>query len=165
MDLKIPKVEKTVDDGGLPPGGCSGAVRGLLGRATRRLRVPQQGPRAGADQEEHQNDCGRGGVSACGYAVIITAQRLNNPVSQVGEDFGSHCAAWEDGACSNTSCAAGPGHTCGTKRECKALWPDYNFDNDQVRAREPGAAGALRSRVCRGRECAAGGGRAMLDAG
>jgi len=98
-------------------------------------------------------------------AVIITAQRLNNPVSQVGEDFGSHCAAWEDGACSNTSCAAGPGHTCGTKRECKALWPDYNFDNDQVRAREPGAAGALRSRVCRGRECAAGGGRAMLDAG
>ena len=53
---------------------------------------------------------------------------------QVGADFGSYCAAWEDGACKKDTCDPpwGPGHTCGTKKECKALWPSYDFDKSQT---------------------------------
>jgi len=55
-------------------------------------------------------------------------------LGSVGADFGSYCAAWEDGAClAANSCDAGPGHSCGTDKECKALWsPQYNFDVDQT---------------------------------
>ena len=64
--------------------------------------------------------------------------RQGKTVDQLGSEFGSYCAAWEDGACSSESCEsrAGPGHTCGTLKECKALWPEdsrglVNFDESQ----------------------------------
>ena len=61
-----------------------------------------------------------------------------------GADYGSYCAAWEDGACkpdSDPDCQAGPGHKCGTKKDCKALWETYtdgvdtyhyDFNQDQT---------------------------------
>ena len=53
-----------------------------------------------------------------------------------GEDYGSYCAAWEDGACSESldlkKCTNGPGHTCGSKKGCHELWEDYNFNQDQL---------------------------------
>jgi len=55
--------------------------------------------------------------------------------SKWGEDYGSYCAAWEDGACadaSSESCSSGPGHTCGTLTGCKEMWEaDYDFSKDQ----------------------------------
>ena len=56
-------------------------------------------------------------------------------LAEVGDDFGSYCAAWEDGACKAETCEHGPGHTCGQHKECTKLWPAYNFDLDQVPAR------------------------------
>ena len=57
-------------------------------------------------------------------------------MSSFGEDYGSYCAAWEDGACSASidynKCINGPGHTCGNKKGCHDLWPDYNFNTDQI---------------------------------
>ena len=65
-------------------------------------------------------------------------------LAEVGADFGSYCAAWEDGACRPDTCPAGPGHTCGTKKECKALWGDqHNFDLDQVFPSPPYARTAV----------------------
>ena len=49
-----------------------------------------------------------------------------------GADYGSYCAAWEDGACkpdSDPDCQAGPGHKCGTRKDCKALWETYTNPN------------------------------------
>ena len=68
-----------------------------------------------------------------------TIPRQGKTVEQLGEDFGSYCAAWEDGACSSTSClnaTGGPGHKCGTLKECTALWPSdsngvVNYDQSQ----------------------------------
>jgi hypothetical protein len=93
-------------------------------------------------------------------ALIQKSTKKN--LAQVGEDFGSYCAAWEDGACRTESCHSaeslsaapsptGPGHTCGTEKECTALWGgEYNFDVDQVRGAPAAArcAGPVRAGVC-----------------
>jgi glycerophosphoryl diester phosphodiesterase len=42
----------------------------------------------------------------------------------VGEEYGSYCAAWDDGACSSGLHQIGPMHRCGTKTGCAELRPD-----------------------------------------
>jgi len=67
---------------------------------------------------------------------LLTSVETKHSVSSFGEDYGSYCAAWEDGACSASidynKCINGPGHTCGNKKGCHDLWPDYNFNTDQI---------------------------------
>jgi hypothetical protein len=67
---------------------------------------------------------------------LLKGKETKHSVTTFGEDYGSYCAAWEDGACSDSidysKCINGPGHTCGTKKGCHDLWPDYNFNQDQT---------------------------------
>ena len=69
---------------------------------------------------------------------MLETKPSKHSVETFGEDYGSYCAAWEDGACSDSidlkTCVNGPGHTCGTKKGCHELWNDsgYNFNEDQL---------------------------------
>ena len=65
---------------------------------------------------------------------LVKMNKKGVTVEQLGAHYGSYCAAWEDGACKNEPCTelGGPGHTCGTQKECKALWgKDHDFNSAQ----------------------------------
>ena len=51
---------------------------------------------------------------------------------RLGADYGSFCAAWEDGLCHPTASLPNPDghHSCGTLSTCDALWSSYNFNDD-----------------------------------
>ena len=81
--------------------------------------------------------------TACAQTLeLLRSKPSKHPVpdfgedSSFGEDYGSYCAAWEDGACSESldlkKCTNGPGHTCGSKKGCHELWDGYNFNQDQL---------------------------------
>jgi uncharacterized ParB-like nuclease family protein len=67
---------------------------------------------------------------------LLLSKPSKHSVLSFGEDYGSYCAAWEDGACSESldlkKCTNGPGHTCGSKKGCHELWDGYNFNQDQL---------------------------------
>ena len=123
----------------------------MRGSAAEGLRVHRQIPSAGADPEEYQGGnasrawrmhgtvCQRTASPVDSELIAIAFSTQGKTVEQLGEDFGSYCAAWEDGACGPSSClnvTGGPGHKCGTLKECTALWPsdstgEINYDQSQ----------------------------------
>ena len=62
---------------------------------------------------------------------LLASVPSKHSVSKFGRDYGSYCAAWEDGACSSGTHTVGPLHSCGTLAGCDELWPSYDFDADQ----------------------------------
>ena len=68
-------------------------------------------------------------------ALELLGKSSQHDKAAFGEEYGSYCAAWEDGKCtpdSEASCKSGPGHKCGSKKGCNDLWPSYNFDVSQA---------------------------------
>ena len=66
-------------------------------------------------------------------ALALLGKSTQHDIAKFGEEYGSYCAAWEDGKCSSESCAGAVqiGHTCGTSKGCNDLWPSSNFDTSQ----------------------------------
>jgi hypothetical protein len=53
---------------------------------------------------------------------------------RLGADYGSFCAAWEDGICHPTADLPNPDghHSCGTLSTCDGLWSSYNYNADHA---------------------------------
>ena len=53
---------------------------------------------------------------------------------RLGADYGSFCAAWEDGVGHPTADLPNPDghHSCGTLSTCDGLWSSYNYNADQA---------------------------------
>lgn len=52
-------------------------------------------------------------------------------VALFGEDYGTYCAAWEDGVCSSGELSTGPLHSCGSLATCEQLRAADNLGVDQ----------------------------------
>jgi hypothetical protein len=59
-------------------------------------------------------------------ALELLGKSTQHDKTKFGEDYGSYCAAWEDGQRSAVSCANDDskiGHRCGTSKGCNDIWP------------------------------------------
>uniref|UniRef100_A0A7S1MZ60 Uncharacterized protein n=1 Tax=Hemiselmis andersenii TaxID=464988 RepID=A0A7S1MZ60_HEMAN len=71
------------------------------------------------------------GCECIGKAAIQDALGEDN-VKKFGEDYGSFCAAFEDGKCTNSNPMGMGQHACGTAEHCATMWPTYDFNTNQA---------------------------------
>jgi len=73
---------------------------------------------------------------------LLESVPSKHSIEDFGPFYGSYCAAWEDGKCSDDPpdespsslfpYRNGPDHICGDLQGCDDLWPSYDFTADQA---------------------------------